>query len=171
MKIKSIQTLVITIACICAAHVAHCQTSANDLTVSAEAQLLQDTNDTRVFLTIHLVNSSDHEITVLTKNLGMQTDGSANQMIFIVGYSNPAVTHDGHTIVPSLYDFSPVTLKPNEEAFVSQEIVGMRSLKQITPETKFTVRYTISAEWAKRFALWSGSVESKSFSPRIRKPR
>ena len=32
-------------------------------------------------------------------------------------------------------------------------------------------QYTISPEWAKRFALWSGSAESKPFAARIRKIR
>src|SRR5205085_11521059 len=125
------------------------------------------TNETRVFLTLHLVNSTDHEVTVLTKHLNAGTDYFTNRVTFNVGYSNSPVTHDGHAIVPSLYDLSPVTLKPNEEAFVTQELPMMRP---VTSETKFVVRYTISPEWAKRFALWSGSVESKPFTPRIRQP-
>ena len=165
---KTLQYIVFAIACACATHISKCQASPNDLTVSAEAQLLVDTNDTRVFLTIHLLNSTDHEVTVLTKNLNTGMDGSSGRMTFIVGYGDPVIMHDGHTVVPSLYDLSPVTLKPNEEAFVSKEIHNVR---QVTAETQLVVRYTISAEWAKRFALWSGSAESKSFSARIRKPR
>jgi hypothetical protein len=168
MKTKSLQLVALTLTCICTFATARGQTSTNELMVNAEARILQDTKETRVFLTIHLVNLTDHEVTVLTKHLNAGMDGSANRMTFIVGYGNPAVKHDGHAIVPSLYDFSPVTLKPNEEAFVSQEIPAMRPLTQ---ETQFVVRYTISPEWAKRFALWSGSVESKPFSARIRKPQ
>jgi hypothetical protein len=167
MKFKTLQSIIMTVVCIGAAHVADCQTSTNDLTVSADASLLLNTNDTRIFLTIHLVNSSDHELTVLTKHLNIGTAGSTNQMTIEVGYSG-SVKHDGHTIVPSLYDFSPVTLKPNEEAFIAQEVSVPRS---VTSATQFVVRYTISPEWAKRFALWSGSVESESFSPRVRTPR
>ena len=156
------------IACIYAAQMGQCQTSSNDLTLTADAQLLMDTNNTRVFLTIHLVNSTDHEITVLTKNLNMGMEAASNQMVFALGYSDPVITHDGHAIIPSLYDFSPVTLKPNEEAFISKEIQNVR---EAVPETKFVVRYTVSPEWAKRFALWSGSAESKPFTPHVRKPR
>ena len=156
------------IACICTTQIGQCQTPSNDLTLTADAQLLLDTNDTRVFLTIHLINSTDHEVTVLTKNLNMGMEAASNQMVLALGYSDPAITHDGHAIIPSLYDFSPVTLKPNEEAFISKEVHNVR---QVVPETQFVVRYAISPEWAKRFALWSGSVESKAFSPHVRMPR
>ena len=156
------------IACICTTQIGQCQTPSNDLTLTADAQLLMDTNDTRVFLTIHLVNSTDHEVTVLTKNLNIGMEAASNQMVFALGYSDPAITHDGHAIISSLYDFSPVTLKPNEEAFITKEVHNVR---QVVPETQFVVRYAISSEWAKRFALWSGSVESKAFSPHVRKPR
>lgn len=168
MKTKILQYIVMAIACICAVQIGQCQTPSNDLTLTADAQLLMDTNDTRVFLTIHLVNSTDHEVTVLTKNLNMGMEAASNQMVFALGYSDSAITHDGHAIIPSLSDFSPVTLKPNEEAFISKEVHNVR---QVVPETQFVVRYTISPEWSKRFALWSGSVESKAFSPHIRKPR
>jgi hypothetical protein len=168
MKTRTLHAIVMAIVCLFTTHVADGQTSTNDLIVSAEARLLLDTNDTRVFLTIHLLNSSDHDATVLTKHLNIQTDGSTNQMSFNVGCGS-TVTHDGHTIVPSLYDFSPVALKPNEEALISQEVALQP--RSLMPETKFIVRYTISPEWAKRFALWSGSVESKSFGALIRKPQ
>lgn len=171
MNTQTLRYLLLILFCACTPLPAQCQSSAPELLVSAEGQLLTATNNTLIFLTIHLVNSSDHDVTVLTKNLSLELDGSATQMNFTVGYSNPAITHDGHPIVPSLYDFSPVTLKPNEEAFVSKEISGMPNLKQITPETKFVVRYTISPNWAKRFSLWSGAAESKPFNARLRKSR
>jgi hypothetical protein len=171
MKTKTLQSIVLAIVCICSTEIANCQTSTNDLAVSAEAQLLMDSDDPRVFLNIHLINLADHEVTVLTKDLNIEIQRSANQMTFVVGYANPAVTHNSHAIVPSLYAFLPVTLKPNEEAFISKEVAGMRDLKQVTPEVKFVVRYTISLEWAKRFSLWNGSVESKAFNARLKKPR
>lgn len=132
---------------------------------------MPDTNGARVFLTMHLINTGDREITVLTKHLNVQVEGSTNQTTFIVGYCDPAIAHDGHTVVPSLYDFSPVTLRSNEEAFVLQETRGMGSLDDVTADTQLVVRYIISPEWAKRFALWSGTAESKPFSARIRKLR
>ncbi|MDB6068662.1 MAG: hypothetical protein JWR26_4870 [Pedosphaera sp.] len=168
MKTKILQTIALTLLCIGAFSVARAQTNTNDLTLDAEAQILQGTNETRVFLTIHLVNSTDHEVTVLTKHLNVGTDYSTNRVTFVVGYGNSAITHDGHAIVPSLYDFSPATLKPDEEAVVTQELPMLRP---VMSETKCVVKYTISPEWARRFALWSGSVESKPFSARIRKPR
>jgi hypothetical protein len=168
MKTKIIQYIVLAVAFICAAQVGQCQTPSSDLAVTAEAQLQMDTNGTRVFLTIHLINTTDHEVTVLTKNLNMEMEAASNQMVFTLGYSNPVITHDGHAIIPSLCDFSPVTLKPNEEACISKE---MHNVKRAVPETQFVVRYAISSEWAKRFALWGGTVQSKPFSPLVRKPR
>lgn len=168
MKIKILQYIVMVMTCVYASQTGQCQTSANDLTLTADAQLWMDTNDIRVFLTIHLVNSTDHEITVLTKNLNMGMEAASNQIIFALGYSAPAITHDGHAIIPSLYDLSPVTLKPNEEAFITKEVHNVR---QVVPETQFVVRYAISPEWSKRFTLWSGSVDSKAFNPHVRKPR
>jgi hypothetical protein len=163
--------MAVAVVCLCAAHIVQGQTAPNGLTVSAEASVLPDTNGARIFLTLHLINTGDHEITVLTKHLNIQVEGSSKQTTFTVGYGNPAITHDGHPIVPSLYDFSPVTLRPNEEAFVSQETGGLDARDEVTANTQLVVRYTISPEWGKRFALWSGAAESKPFTARIRKSR
>jgi len=170
MKTRTIQRIILAIACICVPRIAPCQTSANDLMVSAEARVLLETNNTRIFLTVHLVNATDHELTVLTQGLDASTsmDMFGKQMILHISYANAGVKHDGHQIVPSLYALLPVRLKPNEEAFISKEI---HYPKEVTPETQFVVRYTISSEWAKRFALWSGSAQSKPFSASIRKPQ
>ncbi|MDB6024735.1 MAG: hypothetical protein JWM68_958 [Verrucomicrobiales bacterium] len=166
-KNKILRCIVLTLAWAFLTHVAQGQTT-NQLKVSAEARLLVEANDTRVFLSIHVLNSSDREVTILTKNLNVETDGSTSVMTFVVGYAGQPVTRDGHIIVPSLYDFSPVTLKPNEEALVTKE---MNHLQEVTPATKFVVQYVISHEWAKRFGLWSGSVESKPFTAQIKKPQ
>jgi hypothetical protein len=171
MKTSTLCTIAGSIICFWAAYGAQGQVASNGLTVGAEASLLPDTNGARVFLTLHLINTSDHDITVLTKHLSVEVDGSAKQTTFILGYANPAITHDGHPVVPSLYDFSPVTLKPNEETFVVQETHGLGGPDEVTADTQLTVRYTISPEWAKRFALWSGVAESRPFTARVRKPR
>ncbi|MEY2466826.1 MAG: hypothetical protein QOD03_1347 [Verrucomicrobiota bacterium] len=168
MRTKILTIIATSIAIACFTQIANCQTSTNDLTVSAETQLLIETNSTRVFLAVHLINSSDHDVTVLTKHLNVQTEVSTNRTTFVVGYGNSTVTHDGHPIIPSLYDFSPVTLKPNEEALVSQEVLMANSSPS---QTNFVVQYTISSEWAKRFSLWSGTAESQPCNPRVRKAR
>jgi hypothetical protein len=163
MITKIAHSIAIAIACLCTAQIARCQTPA--LTLTAEAQLLNDNNETKAFLTIHVINSTDHEVTVLTKNLNTTVETNGNQVSISLGYSDPAITHDGHAVIASLYDFSPVTLRPHEEALVRTEI---NRLSLVVPDTQFVVRYAISPEWAARFALWSGSVESKAFSPRVR---
>jgi len=167
-KMKTLQTILLAIICLGTAQSVQSQTSTNDLTMTAEAQLLMDTNNPRVFIVVHLLNTTDHEITVLTKSLNYQLELDGNPMVISLGYGNPALTYEGHPIIPSLYDLSPVTLRPNEEAYFSQEV---HSPDPIAPETRFVVRYAITPEWAKRFALWSGTIESKPITPHVRKPQ
>jgi hypothetical protein len=171
MKTSTIWTIAATVACLWFAEAARAQVASGGLTVGAEASLLPDTNGARIFLTVHLINTTDHDITVLTRHLNVEVDGSARQTTFTLGYANPAITHDGHPVIPSLYDFSPVTLKPNEEAFVVQETHGLGGPEEVTADTQLTVRYTISPDWAKRLGLWSGAAESKPFTARVRHAR
>ena len=168
MTARCLACIAIVIACSWGTLKAAAQISTNGLTLSAEAQLLLETNDTRVFLTVHLLNSSDHEIVVLTRGLNAGFVATGKQMSFTFGFGNPSITHEGHKIVPSLYDFSPVTLQPNEEAFFSKEMGGV---KQVAPDSHFVVRYEITSEWGKRFTVWCGSVQSKPIRARLRKPQ
>ncbi|MEI9961589.1 MAG: hypothetical protein WDM76_10805 [Limisphaerales bacterium] len=141
----------------------------NGLAVSVQASLLADTNAPQLFLVVHLLNITNRELVVLTKNLNCDFDLiESNKWICTLGYNHPGVTYEGHLIVPSVYDFSPVTIKPNEEAIITQLIERNRSLKQITKETQMTVYYAISPEWGSRFSSWIGSAKSKSFVPALK---
>ena len=170
-----IQTLIVVIVYFCNAPLAFCQTNPNGLAISAEASLLTSTNEPKLFLMIHLVNTTNHAITVLTKNLNWSFNGNPNSdgkptLECNLGYSG-VITHEGHQIVPALGDFSPVTLRPNEAAVITYELERSRRLKQITAESPITVKYEISPDWAGRFALWNGSVTTKPFNASVRKTR
>ncbi len=167
MTMKFIQNLLIALSCIAITSTAMCEPTAKDLTVGAEVNAAVISNQTKIYLTVHLINSSDHEITVLTKNLSLDLEEGAKELKIGLGYGEDATTHDGHPIVPSLYELAPVTLKPNEEAFFSKEMSNVT----LTPESKCIVRYSITEPWAKRWNLWSGSAESKAITPTFRKTR
>lgn len=154
---------------LCAASTILAQNNSNDLVVTAEASLLPDPQP-RLFLQVYLLNNSDKEITVLTKNLNLSTSSEKQGWTYVLGYEG-AVHHDGNPIMPSLYDFSPVTLKPKEKALITKELTGGRSLRSITNDTPLTLRYVVSKEWGERFKVWSGTTESKPFQAKVRKPQ
>jgi hypothetical protein len=176
MKTKLAKLVVIIIAVICVSFSARSQTSSNGLNVSAKASFLADTNAPQLFLTVHLLNTTNHDIVVLTK--GLQYDFSeiseigaphTNQKSWTVGYNQPGVTYQGHLVVPSLQDLSPVTIKPNEEAIITHLVDDSDPLDGITKDTQITITYAISPDWASRFGTWSGSATSKPFEVSIKK--
>lgn len=169
MKPATSKRLTLITVLVCLASVAFSQSNTNELQIKAKASLLADTNSPRIFLTIYLVNTNAHELTVLTKNLNWATSGeSGDKLVFEAGYGG-AVKYEGHPIIPSLYDFAPVTLRPNEQALIRQEITnGLDALGKRTG-TPLVVRYRVAPEWGKRFAVWNGSVETTAFAATVRK--
>ena len=161
MKSKILKFLAVIITCL-VAQSAICQSNANGLTVNAEASFLADSKAPQLFMTIHLLNTTNHEIVVLTKNLNVSFDlgGNTNNLDCSLGYNDPAVTYQGHLVIPPVSNLSPVTIKPNEEAFFTQLVEHGRILKRITKETQITLHYAISPEWGSRFSTWSGSAIS-----------
>ncbi|MGA2242765.1 MAG: hypothetical protein ABSH11_12140 [Verrucomicrobiota bacterium] len=178
MKTKIVQLVAIIIVCTCASFSANCQTNPNGLAVSAEASFLADTNAPQLFLIVHLLNTTNHDIVVLTKNLNYDFSEFSeigvpreNKKNWTLGYNQPGVTYEGHLVVPSLNDLSPVTIKPNEETVITK-LVGDRNfndfLKNITKDTQITITYAISPDWGSRFGTWSGSATSKPFKVSIK---
>jgi hypothetical protein len=171
MKV-TLKTVSMIIALICAVCTAQGQNSSTELKVSAKASLLLETNNPKAILTILLVNTGDKEITVLTRNLNLSVEpvaGMQNHTSIEIGYAEPPTTYDGHALIPSLADFSPVTLRPKEAALIQQEVT--RLPPNITKDPQFTVEYKISADWGERFAVWHGSVTTGTFTASIRQPR
>jgi hypothetical protein len=169
MKNNIVKLVATIIVCTCAVHSANCQTSPDGLAVSAEASFLAATNAPQLFLTVHLLNTTNHEIVVLTKNL--QYDFSdfgvsdANKENWTVGYNQPGVIFQGHLVAPPLSDLSPVTIKSNEEAIITHLVDNSMLLKHLhlTKDTQITVCYAISSDWGSRFGTWNGSATSKPF--------
>jgi hypothetical protein len=168
MKPTKFKTLALIIASFCFAEAAHSQGNTNGLQVSAQASLRIETNSPRVFLTVQLVNTSDHEITVLTKNLNLDFKPSSDQLELTIGYSG-RVSHGGHLLIPSLYDFAPVTLRPNEAAFIKHEVIhGLEALGKRS-DLPLVVAYSVSSEWGKRFGVWSGTAKTSPLTATVRK--
>jgi hypothetical protein len=161
MKFRNLEFVAVIVTCL-VAQSAICQSNANGLTVNAEASFLADAKAPQLFLTIHLLNTTNHEIVVLTKNLNVSFDlgGDTNILDCSLGYNDPAVTYQGHLVIPPVSDLAPVTIKPNEEAFFTQLIEHGRILKRITKKTQLKIHYAISPEWGSRFGTWSGSATS-----------
>jgi hypothetical protein len=177
MKNKIVKFVALIIACFSAVGSAESQTNPNGLAVSAEASLSPDTNAPQLFLTVHLLNTTNHDIVVLTK--GLQYDFSdvevsgaidTNKKNWTLGFNQPGVTYQGHLIVPPLNDLSPVTIKPNEETIITHLEDNSDLLSDITKDTQITICYAISTDWGSRFGTWSGSVTSKPFKAAVKKP-
>jgi len=168
MKPITLKSLALIIASFCFGWAAQAQSSTNELQVSAQASLLADTNNPQIFLTIQLLNTSDHELTVLTKNLNLDIKPSSNQLELTIGYSGQ-VSYGGHPLIPSLYDFSPVTLRPNEMAFIRREITNGLDVLGKRTDLPLVVEYSVSSEWGKRFTVWSGTVKTTPFTASGRK--
>jgi hypothetical protein len=170
MKNKILQIIAVIIVSVCFSQTANCQTNTNGLAISAEGSFLADPTAPQLFLTVHLLNTTNHEIVVLTKKLNFDFDmDDPNKWICTLGYKDPGVTYQGHLIIPSVSDFSPVTIKPNEEAIITQLVDESMLLKDFKQGTQIAVCYAISPEWGNRFSTWNGSVMSKSFVPTLKK--
>lgn len=168
MKPTTLKTLALIIAALCFAWAAQAQTNSTVLQVIAQASLRIEINSPRIFLTVQLVNTNDHEVTVLTKNLSVDIQPSSDQLELTIGYSG-RVSHGGLLIIPSLYDFSPVTLRPNEAAFIKHEAIhGLEALGKRN-DLPLVVAYSVSSEWGKRFGVWSGTAKTSPFTATVRK--
>ena len=165
MKTKIAKLVALTIVSICASLPAHCQTNSNGLAIiGTEASYGIDAshgNAPALFVTFNLLNTTNHDIVVLTKGLGCGfTRDDTNKWVCTIGLdSSLVVTYQGHKAVPSFYDFAPVTLRPNEVAYTT----GISWFTTFTTNTQITVRYSISPDWGSRFGTWIGSITSEPF--------
>ena len=169
-----LQKILIIIACMFSGHGVFGQTNKGGLTVSAEGYLLTNIVP-QLVLTVHLINTTNHDITVLTKE---KTSTPMTMWIPINETPEPKTfqctiglyhtsKHQGHLIVPALSELAPVTLKPNEEALVPLTIEQNKehpnALEGVTKDTLIIMRYFVTAEWGTRFGCWSGMVSSEPF--------
>jgi hypothetical protein len=165
MKIKIVKLIALIIVGICASLSAHCQTNSNGLAViGTDAFLVADKNATNISLLVTVLNTTNHDIVVLTKglNCGFTRDETNKWVCPIALDDSLVITYQGHKAVPSFYTFAPVTLRPNEVAGIQQDI-DLNGLPFSPTNAQITVRYSISADWGSRFGTWSGSVTSQPF--------
>lgn len=115
---------------------------------------------------VMLVNSGTDTITVLSKGLG-QGMGSTHRTgeKWELALSIHKVTWNGHEVINSASDYSPVTLKPGECAQYQFFAHPFENPFKRIPDTatSLIVTYRISPEQGKRYGVWSGSVSSKVY--------
>ena len=104
----------------------------------------------------YVKNISDSALVVLTKNLQHELVLYTDRPIELSLNLSSAKTIDGAKIIPSLYDFSPVTLKQGEIAEIEYFFNDKKNLKEII------LAYDMLNEWSTRFNTWRGRVKSKT---------
>ena len=116
-----------------------------------------------------IVNSGKETVTVVTENLdcgfhGIDKDN--NSLRCILSFDAEIKYKSEYLIVPSIYKYAPVTLKPGEVAIVNYNRDYSKSLNRKGMNDKnleadnIVVAYRISEFWAKRFNLWHGELRS-----------
>lgn len=156
--------------------------SAAGLSVYAAGTFITN-NGFELALTIQLVNTTNHDLTVLTKNGKGRMTGfcfspagapASKQMICDIGLSDIS-SWAGHPIIPLLYDLAPVTLKPNETAIVQVTVSEnddrfTKMLPTLNQDTEVTVTYRVLDSWGARLGCWSGAASSKPFKLNLLHP-
>jgi hypothetical protein len=144
----------------------HSQTAtpAKEISMAGKAYLTKNHRDMLLVLT--LTNTSDHEITVLTRKLEFVANYSNGPVSadFTLGYMSDA-DEGGHVVVPSVYELAPVTLAPNEQAVIKHEVLNEPQLEHVVHETDLVCTYRISDAWAKRLKVSGITARSQSFRP------
>ncbi len=115
-------------------------------------------------LNLRITNRGTKPQTVLTQNpflFGSSSNGRRNPSLGIdFGFFGVGEA-DGRSwkFVPSLPTLGPVTLYKGETATMSFRLEPDLAKALEDPDTGFHVSYTIAEDFAKRFHLWSGTLE------------
>jgi hypothetical protein len=142
--------------------------SADGLSVSAIAILIP-TGDPKLYVTIQLLNTTNHDITVLTKTgsssyFNLSSDKTKFRFWFWFDFGS--TTLGGHLIVPSLPELAPVTIKPNEVALCHMMIGqndASKTLQGLTKDSPIVISYEVSRASGARFGCWNGRIDTKPF--------
>jgi len=135
---------------------------ADDLSVELNVRKSMATG--KMFADVILVNSGTDEVTVFTRGLSQglepMDDGKTYELVLTMGEA----TWNGHRLVTSTCDYSPVRLKPGECAkyhFLPHPFTN--PFKRIPAgASSLTVVYRINADQGKRHGVWSGKGTSKT---------
>jgi hypothetical protein len=165
MRIATFHSLGATVFLAVASHAA----DTGGLSVSGVGILF--TNDSSLRLVIGLVNTTNHDVTVFTKQRSQHPDAmlipigetsKPKKLLCRIGLEDEG-KWAGHQIVPSLSDFAPVTLKSNEAAMVRLKIELKEELRSVTKDTEIVIEYKVLPKWGARFGCWSGEIQSPPF--------
>lgn len=124
------------------------------LSIKAQAFVTSKDDISTLRVGIVLTNDSNEEITVLTKPNGKALTRDANGLLTQATMGSK-MKMLGHEITPSLHLFEPVTLRPNESAFITYNIA---SSQEIEDQEEIRIRYSIRDELAERYNLWSETL-------------
>jgi|SRR5580692_2341575 hypothetical protein len=166
-----IHKLIFIIACFFACQAALGQQgipdTADGLKVSAVAWL-RTVGDPKLQVVVHLLNTTNHDITVLTKTghsryFNLSSDKTKFMFWF---WFDTAGTWEGHLVAPSLPELAPVTIKPNEVAFCFMDVEQndtAKTLQGLTKDSPMVISYKVMPELGARFGCWSGRIDTKPF--------
>lgn len=128
-------------------------------TLEAHAVLNKDTPKGPLLgVVLIVINTTDRDITVLTKIKNGIYYSDAESPKVQIGF-NRTQKRFGHSIVPSIASFEPVTIRPGEATEISSEI-SSKYLESLEDGDDIIVKYVVSDEWAERFDLWNQKNET-----------
>ncbi len=168
-----IHKFIIIVACIFASQAAFGQKdipdTADGLSISALAFSNPTEGSQKLSVTIVLLNTTNHDITVLTKAghshyFNMSSDKT--RFRFWYSFDFGSATLDGHLIVPSLPELAPVTIKPNEVALchmIVEQNDASKTLQGLTKDSPVVISYEVSPALGARFGCWSGRIDTRPF--------
>jgi len=116
-----------------------------------------------------IVNSGDAEVTVITEHLDCSfigNDRDPNLLRCVLSFDAEIKYKKKHLIVPSIYKYAPVTLRPGEATMViyyqdySKSLNSKGMSETSLKADNIAVSYKVSSFWAKRFGLWHGELRS-----------
>jgi len=132
--------------------------------LSVELNVRKSMATGKTFADVILVNSGTDDVTVFTRGLSQSLESMDNGKTHELVLTMNEVTWNGHKLVTSTCDYSPVRLKAGECAkyhFLPHPFTN--PFKRIPAgASSLAVVYSINADQAKRHGIWSGKATSKT---------
>lgn len=122
--------------------------------------LAKDTDTgTDLIVLFYLKNVGEKEATVLTKRLLIGFGTPKGRPPEIELSLNGSLSFEDSLVVPSFYEFAPVTLKSGESAMVRLPYHCRHKFERVV------VVYDMFNDWSKRFGTWYGRVRTEPLKP------
>jgi hypothetical protein len=116
-----------------------------------------------------IINYGKEEVTIVTEHLDRSfrgIDKETNSLRCVLSFDREIFYKKEHRVIPSIYKYAPVTLKPGEAASVNyfedySNYVNHRGMSEKNLKAdNIVISYEISPFWAERFNLWQGQLLS-----------